>query len=136
MRSSILTLLIAAGLLAFAGTSRAQTAAPPATPFQMVSALVELPDFIPGLGILYVDPGTLPAGPFLGYDRDGSLVNTVYMIPLTALTEQKSFEGLDAADAPVDHVDIQYNAGHPGVAEPHYHVVIWHVSSEEAAALQ
>ena len=136
MRSSILTLLVAAGLLALAATSRAQTAAPPAPPFQMVSALVELPDFIPGLGILYVDPGTLPAGPFLGYDRDGSLLNTVYMIPLTALTEQKSFEGLAAADAPVDHVDIQYNAGHPGVAEPHYHVVIWHVSPEEAAALQ
>ena len=136
MRRSTLTLLVAAGLLVFAGTGRAQTEAPPAAPFQMVSALVELPDFIPGLGILYVDPGTLPAGPFLGYDREGTLVNTVYMIPLTALTAQQSFEGLAAAKAPVDHVDIQYNAGHPGVAEPHYHVVIWHVSPAAAAALR
>ena len=26
------------------------------------------PDFLPGMGTLYVDPKTLPAGPFLGYD--------------------------------------------------------------------
>jgi hypothetical protein len=136
MRSSTVSLLVATGLLAFAGTGRAQTEAPPTAPFQMVSALVELPDFIPGLGILYVDPATLPAGPFFGYDRDGSLVNTVYMIPLSALTAQQSFEGLAAADAPVDHLDILYNAGHPGVAEPHYHVVIWHVSPTAAAALR
>jgi hypothetical protein len=27
----------------------------------------------------------------------------------------------------VDHVDVMYNAGHPGVEEPHIHVVLWHV---------
>ena len=138
MRSWTLSLLVATGLLVLAGTGRAQAPAqaPPPEPFQKVSALVELPDFIPGLGVLYVDPATLPAGPFLGYDREGTLVNTVYMIPLAALNGQQSFAGLDAADAPVDHVDIQYNAGHPGVAEPHYHVVIWHVSPSAAAALR
>jgi hypothetical protein len=31
---------------------------------------------------------------------------------------------------------MYYNAGHPGVAEPHYHVVIWYVSPEKAAALK
>jgi hypothetical protein len=29
------------------------------------------------LGTLYVDPETLPAGPFLAYDHQGKLVSTV-----------------------------------------------------------
>jgi len=33
-------------------------------------------------------------------------------------------------------VDLYFNAGHPGVAEPHYHVVVWYVSSEKAASLK
>jgi hypothetical protein len=36
----------------------------------------------------------------------------------------------------VDHVDMYYNAGHPGVPEPHYHVVLWYISPEAAAALK
>lgn len=136
MRTWTMPLLVAAGILTFAAAGRAQTQAPPAGPFQKVSALVDLPDFIPGLGVLYVDPATLPAGPFLAYDQDGALLSTVYMIPLAALTERQNFEGLGAADAAVDHVDIQYNAGHPGVAEPHYHVVVWHVTPEKAAELR
>jgi hypothetical protein len=39
--------------------------APPPAPFEKVSKLVKLPDFLPGIGTLYVDPKTLPAGPFL-----------------------------------------------------------------------
>ena len=39
--------------------------APPGGKYKKVSTLVELPDFVPGLGVLYVDPDTLPAGPFL-----------------------------------------------------------------------
>jgi hypothetical protein len=31
----------------------------------------------------------------------------------------------------VDHVSIVFNAGHPGVAEPHYHIVLWHVTKAE-----
>ena len=34
-----------------------------------------------------------------------------------------------------DHVDIMYNAGHPGVAMPHYHVIVWYISPEAAAKL-
>jgi hypothetical protein len=26
----------------------------------------------------------------------------------------------------VTAVDMHYNAGHPGVENPHYHVVLWH----------
>lgn len=125
-----------AGVLALAVPVGAQTHASPAPPFQAVSALVDLPDFIPGLGSLYVDPATLPAGPFLAYDREGRLVSSVYMIPLAAMNEQRNLEGLAVGDGDVDHVDIQYNAGHPGVAEPHYHVTLWYVSPQEAAGLQ
>ena len=49
--------------------------APPAAPYERVSDLVKLPEFIPGLGQIFVDPATLPAGPFLAYDRDGALVS-------------------------------------------------------------
>lgn len=137
MRSCTLSFLVAAGLVAFAATGRAQTHhAAPAAPFQPVSALVDLPDFIPGVGILYVDPATLPAGPFLAYDREGKLVSSVYMIPLAAMNEHQNFDGLAVGDDDVDHVDIQFNAGHPGVAEPHYHVTLWYVSEQEAAGLQ
>src|SRR3546814_16182167 len=46
--------------------------APPASPYKAVSSLVKLPSFIPGMGQLFVDPSSLPAGPFLGYDHDRS----------------------------------------------------------------
>ena len=107
--------------------------APPAAPYQQVSKLVELPDFLPGLGQLFVDPATLPAGPFLAYDHDGKLVSTIYMIPLADLNPDKSFDDLAAPGGEVDHVDIYYNAGHPGVPEPHAHIVLWHVSSADEA---
>ncbi len=134
---SILTaflLTLAIGFLS-SPDAEAQTA-PPGGEFQKVSDLVELPEFIPGLGVLYVNPATLPAGPFLAYDREGELVSTVYMVPMSDLTERESLTGLDAADARVDHVDFHFNAGHPGVPEPHYHVILWHVSAERAASLQ
>ena len=107
---------------------------PPAEPYQQVSKLVKLPDFIPGLGQLFVDPQTLPAGPFLAYDHDGNLVSTIYMIPVADLNPDKTFDNLGTANgAAVDHVDIYYNAGHPGVEVPHAHFVLWHVSPEEEA---
>jgi hypothetical protein len=102
--------------------------APPSGDFKKVSTLVKLPDFLPGLGTLYVDPKTLPAGPFLAYDHQGRLVSTIYMIPLADLQKQQAFADLAAPGGAVDHVSIYYNAGHPGVPEPHYHIVLWHVS--------
>lgn len=99
---------------------------PPAK-FKKVSTLVTLPEYLPGLGVLYVDPATLPVGPFLGYDKKGKLVNVVYMVPLKDLDAHKSFSSLGAGlgDLKIDHTDIAYNPGHPGVEEPHYHVVEW-----------
>jgi hypothetical protein len=118
-----------------AGSVMAQQPAPPSN-YKKVSTLVSLPDFVPGLGTLYVDPSTLPAGPFLAYDRQGRLVSSVYMIPVKDLEAHKAFNNLAVAKEKVDHVDMYYNAGHPGVAEPHYHVVIWYVSPEQATALK
>ena len=110
--------------------------APPGGNYKKVSSLVALPDFIPGLGALYVDPAALPAGPFLAYDRKGQLVSSVYMIPLKDINEHKEFKNLKVAQMKVDHVDMYYNAGHPGVPDPHYHVILWYVSPEKAAGMK
>src|SRR2546422_9330889 len=117
-------------------TSAARLHEPPGGPYKKVSTLVALPDFVPGLGVLYVDPATLPAGPFLAYDRQGHLVSSVYMIPVKDITAHKAYNNLAVAKEKVDHVDMYYNAGHPGVAEPHYHVVVWYVSPQQAATLK
>jgi hypothetical protein len=126
---------LAAGLVATAGIAFADDVmqAPPPAPYAAVSSLVKLPDFIPGLGTLYVDPATLPAGPFLAYDHDGALVSTVYMIPVADLNPDKRFDDLAAPGGAVDHVDVYFNAGHPGVEVPHAHVVLWHVPAADEA---
>src|SRR5207249_2705719 len=71
-------------------TTAAQHKAPPGGAYKKVSTLVALPDFVPGLGTLYVDPATLPAGPFLAYDHQGNLVSSIYMIPLKDMNAQKA----------------------------------------------
>ncbi len=111
---------------AFAAESAVLKAPPPA-PYKAVSTLVKLPDFIPGLGQLYVNPTTLPAGPFLGYDHAGKLVTTTYMIPLAQMKPNMNIADLKSPAGTVDHVEIMYNAGHPGVEEPHLHIILWHV---------
>ena len=136
-----LALLAAAGIGGCSDTgsgmhmARAASAAsmsPPAG-YRKVSELVKLPDFLPGLGTLYVQPATLPAGPFLAYDRDGALVSTIYMIPLDDIEAQKKFDELAVGpDETVKSVSMYYNAGHPGVEKPHYHVVLWHVPENQA----
>jgi hypothetical protein len=129
------------GLFALAGAACASQAAnsparvaakaPPAG-YQKVSDLVALPEFIPGLGTLYVQPATLPAGPFLAYDRDSRLVSTIYMIPVADIEAQKKYDDLAVGAENVVDVDMYYNAGHPGVEQPHYHVVLWHVPESDA----
>ncbi len=100
---------------------------PPEAPYQKVGDLVPLPDFLPGIGELFVDPATLPAGPFVAYDHDGKVVSTIYMIPISQMNPDTNFDNLAVPGGAVDHTDIYYNAGHPGVAEPHIHIVLWHV---------
>jgi hypothetical protein len=127
----VIALLVGAG----AAAVWAQQSTPPDN-FKKVSTLVPLPDFIPGLGTLYVDPQTLPVGPFLAHDRQGRLVGTIYMVPVKDLEAKKAFTDLAAAKERVDHVDVTYNAGHPGVAEPHYHIAVWYVSRDQVAKLK
>ncbi len=132
MRRQLLVAASAAAL-AMTGACAAQAdKAPPGGDYQQVSDLVPLPAFIPGLGTLYVQPATLPAGPFLAYDRTGELVSTIYMIPLADIEAQKQFDDLAVGDETVESVDLYYNAGHPGVETPHYHVVLWHVAKDAA----
>ncbi|TXR47066.1 DUF5602 domain-containing protein [Phyllobacterium endophyticum] len=132
--SAALTILLATSLAAMAHDVPAEVAkSPPAGQFKAVSGLVKLPDFLPGIGQLFVDPASLPAGPFLAYDRDGALVSTIYMLPIKDLNPDKRFDDLAAPGGNVDHVDVYYNAGHPGVEEPHVHVVLWHVPTADEA---
>lgn len=108
---------------------------PPAN-FKKVSTLVKLPEYLPGLGVLYVDPSTLPLGPFLGYDKKGHLVNVIYMVPLKDLDARKNFEdvGSKLGDLKINHTDFVYNPGHPGVEEPHYHVIEWLITKQQQDA--
>ncbi|MFL5288327.1 MAG: hypothetical protein ACJ8AW_47070 [Rhodopila sp.] len=55
------------------------------------------------------------------------------MIPLKDITEQKTFDDLSAPGGHVDHVSLYFNAGHPGVPDPHYHIVLWHVPKQQEA---
>ncbi len=125
-----LGLLVLAGC---AGSVRAQgMMAPPGGEYKKVSSLVALPDYLPGLGTLYVDPKTLPVGPFLAYDKEGHLVSSIYMVPIKDIEAHKKIEDLAVAKgiAP-QRVEMYYNAGHPGVAEPHYHVILWYVPEDK-----
>ncbi len=130
LRRSLLVSGITA-LWAVPALARGVTAMPPPAGYKKVSTLVKLPDFLPGLGTLYVDPKMLPDGPFLAYDHQGKLVSTIYMIPLKDLDAHNNIQDLPAPGGVVDHVSLYFNAGHPGVPEPHYHVILWHVPKSE-----
>ena len=110
--------------------------APPGGAYVKLSSLAQSHDYFPGLGTLYVNPTTLPVGPFLAYDRQGNLASSVYMIPLSDFRAGKAFNRLTAARAKADHVDIYYNNGHAGAPDPHYHIVLWYIPPEAAAALK
>lgn len=132
LKKSIISLALILGFSTSAIAENATQMEPPKGNYKQVSTLVKLPAFLPGLGSLYVDPKTLPAGPFAAYDKDKKLVSTIYMIPLKAMKAKKKFAGLSVAGSKAHSVDIYYNAGHPGVGEPHYHVTVWHVDPKTA----
>jgi hypothetical protein len=121
------TIALAAAPVFAAGVEKA----PPGGAFKKLSDLVKLAEFMPGLGALYVDPKTLPKGPFLAYDRAGLLVSTVYMLRLKDFETHRKIEALDVPGGNVDHIDMAYNAGHPGIEEPHYHVILWHIKKAD-----
>lgn len=112
-----------------ATTGFAPIKGPPPAPFKLVSTLVKLPRFLPGLGVLYVDPKTIPLGPWFAYDHKDVLVSTIYMVPLSDIDAHKQMGDLGSSGHPVVSVDFMYNAGHPGVPVPHYHVILWRLAN-------
>lgn len=128
-------LLGCAAIAMMAMPARAQDAMhePPPPPFKKISEVTKQPSFLPGIGALYVDPKTLPVGPYLAYDHDGNRVSTIFMVPMTIFNEQKALDGLTVPSVKVDHVSIYYNVGHSGAPEPHYHIVLWNVPVTEEA---
>ena len=104
MRAS--AIFVAAMLVALPASAASVLNEPPAAPYKKVSTLVRFPDFAPGLGTLYVDPTTLPEGPFLAYDHEGHLVCTIYMVPLKDMDAQKNFAYLASPGGNVDHISL------------------------------
>lgn len=119
MRIAFATLSLLAGFTMPVMAADQIEKAPLSGAYKKVSELVKLPDFLLGLGQLYVDPKTLPAGPFLAFDREGRLVSTVYMLPIENLSNKdKRFDDLPALGGKVDHVDVYFNAGHQASRSP------------------
>lgn len=127
LKASYMAAAIAVIAAFWLATASSAAENPPGSPFKKVSQLVALPDYVPGLGTLYVDPATLPVGPFLGYNRDGKLSQITYMIPMKDINNYKNFKGLATfkEGLKIKRTDIAFNPGHPGVAEPHYHITLW-----------
>jgi hypothetical protein len=133
-RKLIVPLLVVTALLSGCAERRSASVAmaPPGGEYQRGSALFGMPDYIPGQGTLYVQPRTVPVGPFLAYDKQGHLISTMYMVPIRDLNAHRDFQNLEVAPGmkPL-RVQLYYNDGHPGVAEAHYHVVLWYVLEEQ-----
>ncbi len=141
-RVTVSAVILAFVILVFVSVGSARAKKPnvmtaPPSDFKEVSSLVNLPSFVPGLGMLYVNPSTLPVGPFLGYDKTGKkLINVTYMVPVKDFEAHKNMNGLgaDLGDLKIDHTDIDFNPGHPGVQEAHYHIVEWLITRQEQEA--
>lgn len=122
--------LVLLTLLAAAGTGLAQglDTSPPPAPYVSASELLPLPEFIPGVGALFIDPDDAPVGPWLAYGANGELIEILFMVPVSSMQDAQNWDDLaravlsEAGAGPIDHVDITYNGGHPGMAEPHYHI--------------
>jgi hypothetical protein len=76
-----------------------------------------------------------PQGPFAAYDRNGRLVATIYTVAMRDLAD-RGLDDLVATGRRIDHVAIYSIPAFPDVPHPQYHVVLWHVSRAEAAALR
>lgn len=133
----VLSSLVAFGGVAYAGNNSSHHntkggadihTKPPAKFVKVSDALKNKGmEVLPGLGTLYVDPTTLPAGPFLGYDKNGKLTNVTYMLPTAQLEKNMVWNnlGMSAKGLKIDHTDVHVSGAHPGVAERHVHVINW-----------
>ena len=121
--------LVAVVMLTALASVRAQdlSVSPPPAPYVSVADILPLPAFIPGAGALFIDPANAPVGPWLSYGADGNLIEILFMVPLSGMTAAQNWDNLASGllgelGVTVDHVDVSYNGGHPGMAEPHYHI--------------
>jgi hypothetical protein len=85
-------------------------------------------------GIARLEAG-LPGSPGAAYDRSGRLVATIYTVSMRDLALD-GFQGMRTTGRAIDHVSILPIAPAPDRPEAQYHVVLWHVSMTEAAALR
>jgi hypothetical protein len=115
--------------------------------YKIVSQLIAgLPEFWPGLGHIYVDPSTMPTGPYFAYGHHSKLVSTIYMIPLSDLNSEGKFGNREVGEIKfndlavgtlkVDHVDIYFHSGHAGLNVPHVMVVLWHISAADESSVK
>lgn len=128
-RTSLAAIVALTLVLALAATAQAQdlSDAPPPAPYVGVAEILPLPEFIPGAGALYIDPANAPVGPWLSYGSGGNLIEVLFMVPLSEMSAAANWDNLATGllvsnGLAVDHVDVSYNGGHSGMAEPHYHI--------------
>jgi hypothetical protein len=135
-------LLASALVLQLSITAAAQdlTTSPPPEPYVNAATILPLPEFIPGAGALFIDPANAPVGPWLAYGSNGELVEVLFMVPVSGMQAAENWADLAAGllaelGMTIDHVDVTYNGGHPGMAEPHYHIrlsLLDHAAQEAA----
>lgn len=89
---------------------------------------------LPGLARVEPARGRYPSAAFEAYDRAGRVVATVYTVAMRELASL-GLEDLRADGRAIDHVSIYVVPAHPDVPDPHFHIVLWHVSRKAAAAL-
>jgi hypothetical protein len=134
--------LLTAALLGLSAAASAQSELDPPLPegYVSVSDIVQLPEFIPGVGALYIHPDNAPVGPWLAYGNDDDLVEVVFMVPLSEMQSFSDWENLAGGTfgtlgvSNIDHVDVSFNGGHPGMAEAHYHFRLVLVDNETQRA--
>ncbi len=90
---------------------------------------------VPGIDLVTGDPVGHPEGPFAAYDRGGRLVATIYTISMRDLAEH-GLADLEGARRRIDHVSIVPVADEPDVPVAHYHIILWHVTAQQAAKLR
>ena len=95
----------------------------------IIGLALVLPLAVLALSVSAADAGTSPPASF-------KKVSSLGMVPLKDIDAHRNFPALGsvAAGVKLDHTAIQYNPGHPGVEEPHYHVVQWLISPAEVKA--
>ena len=114
---------------------------PPPAPYVKFATLApDIPEFIPGLGTLYVEPGNRPFGPYRAYDRSGKLTATVFMVPVGEIHpgfRQSSDEPVVCRDRESTHyVNQMHGFVIGGVMVPHQHITAWCITEAEAAAVK